>query len=190
MDSQLLAYLESLDPTTKSKSDRADIRGQVQNFNPVHAVIFSLNSILVLLPHSLYTKLSDGFIRDISLVLTLHSNLQAKLEIYAAVSSIIRYFPSARSVNSQLYSDILRRGILVYLFLSCALYLCVKREEGTDCSILNPLLRSILWTTLSLISAPIIFGTLASRWIDHMLVVCRRTETTTGAAIGWVKRGM
>jgi hypothetical protein len=85
----------------------------------------------------------------------------------------------------------LRRGVLVYLFLSCTLFLCVYGVYGEGINgscILNHFIYSILSTTLSLISAPIILGIILARWIDYMVLLCKRTERTTGAVIIWVKK--
>jgi muconolactone delta-isomerase len=190
MESQLLAYLESLDPTAKPDSDkvvRAQENDHAQKLNPVRAIILASYLMLVLAFHVLFIKLSEGFIWDISLILSLHSNSQTKLEIFAA-SLTTFVFPLAKAIDSQYTINILRRGVLVYLSLSCALYLSVYREGITGSSILNPFIYFILSTTLSLISAPIIFGILLSRWIDNMLLLCKRSERTTGAVISWVKK--
>lgn len=182
MESQLLAYLESLDPTAKPDSCkiiRAQENDHAQKLNPVGVIILAL--------HVLFIKLSEGFIWDISLILSLHSNSQTKLEIFAA-SSTIFIFPSAKAVDSQYTINILRRGILVYVSFSCALYLSIYGEGITGNSILNPFVYFILSTTLGLISAPIILGILLSRWIYYMLLLCKRSERTTGAVISWVKK--
>jgi hypothetical protein len=191
---QLEAYLKSLESepsATQSKSNRinriADSNVK-SKFSSSYTTAYFVGSKLVSAFQLFFNEIFDGCLRDIAYMLALHSHLLAQLDVSISASLVSFPFQSFRDISSRGLIDILRRCLLIYVFISSTIAYLYPCEGEVLHVVARPIRFFLFWVSVSLILIPFGLGLSLARQIGQLLTVNRQTWSYTIATISWVKR--